>query len=162
MGFQIKEYWGGRRKQKQLMCVRYLNGTYEGIPAGFFESMTPMARWGCRFWTVNDGQDRTAEYISRCMRFNISDQSPFEWEFADPDEPANEEPIERKLQAQFDQKERTHLERIKHLEEQLLSSKEKVTVLHQDLSKIRLELKKMNITDTKFHKAPPPERRGAN
>eukprot|EP00466_Bigelowiella_natans_P007914 jgi/Bigna1/144834/aug1.92_g19542 len=78
MGFDMKTYWGGRKKELINMGVRYFNGTYPGIPKGFFDVMPEMMRFQCKFWTVDDGTPRTWDYIDKIIREKKKDQSPFQ------------------------------------------------------------------------------------
>mmetsp|Transcript_35274 Transcript_35274/g.68611 ORF Transcript_35274/g.68611 Transcript_35274/m.68611 type:complete len:149 (-) Transcript_35274:105-551(-) len=141
--------------------------------------MTPMARWGCRFWTVNDGQPRSVEYIRKVMREKIKDQSPFEYEFRDGEDDSMDDMDQLENAKQEKVAERKQ-QRIDDLESKLVESREQVRSLSQDIFKLKQQIMALNITPitspesastaaaaqkTKLNKGTPkakPTARGAN
>mmetsp|Transcript_5878 Transcript_5878/g.9122 ORF Transcript_5878/g.9122 Transcript_5878/m.9122 type:complete len:363 (-) Transcript_5878:211-1299(-) len=156
MGFDMKTYWGGRKKELINMGVRYFNGTYPGIPKGFFDVMPEMMRFQCKFWTVDDGTPRTWDYIDKIIREKKKDQSPFQHQFADTEEEDRSDNnddaaniVSKTYLRELEKKSTEDSERIAELESKLLASVEKNKELFQDISKVRLQMKKVGIT---FHR----------
>mmetsp|Transcript_29671 Transcript_29671/g.41354 ORF Transcript_29671/g.41354 Transcript_29671/m.41354 type:complete len:138 (+) Transcript_29671:462-875(+) len=119
--------------------------------------MPEMMRFQCKFWTVDDGTPRTWEYIDNIIKKKKKDLSPFQHQFTDSEEECSDNDDANNAAAavskahlrQMEKKSAHDDERIAELESKLLASVEKNKELFQDISKVRLQMKKIGIT---FHR----------
>jgi len=146
--FFKRHYRGGNRKELECMGVRYFNGTYPGVPEGFFDAMTRRSQWSCKFFPCNDGFPRSAAYIKDIMTRKVQDQSPFEHTFNDP-EPKEVKYLDPKeiAMGKKEKELRNQQLRIEELESKLVQAKEETKVIKQDLTRIKDQMVQAGLAD---------------